>query len=143
MSEAQQTITLLINNLNHASDLISSIKQDAVNQTSEVIREINVSEYLSKGVQSLAPNFKKTHHTIDVHCPDDLTIKYTPGVSAQILTNMLMHSLTYGFEYKPKGAIKLRISEQDADLIINYFDNGYGLDEENLKQHTMYFLQHA
>jgi C4-dicarboxylate-specific signal transduction histidine kinase len=57
MSEAQQTITLLTNNLNRASDLISSFKQVAVDQTSEAIREVNVSEYLSEVVRSLAPNF--------------------------------------------------------------------------------------
>jgi C4-dicarboxylate-specific signal transduction histidine kinase len=82
MSKAQQTIRLLTNNLNRASDLISSFKQVAVDQTSEAIREVNVSEYLSGAVRSLAPNFKKTQHTIDIHCPDDLLIKCALGVLA-------------------------------------------------------------
>ena len=135
LSDAQQTITLLTNNLNRASDLISSFKQVAVDQTSEAIREINVSEYLTEVVQSLAPNFKKTLHTIDIHCPDNLTIKCAPGVLAQILTNMIMNSLIHGFEHKSKGAIRLEISEQNEDLIINYSDDGCGLDEENLIRH--------
>jgi signal transduction histidine kinase len=135
MSEAQQTITLLTNNLNRASDLISSFKQVAVDQTSEAIREVNVSEYLSEVVRSLAPNFKKTQHTIDIHCPDDLLIKCAPGVLAQILTNMIMNSLIHGFENKIKGAIRLDISEQDDNIVINYSDDGRGLDEENLKRH--------
>ena len=82
LSEAQQTITLLTNNLNRASDLISSFKQVAVDQTSEAEREINVSVYLTEVVQSLAPNFKKTQHTIDIQCQDDLSIKCPPGVLA-------------------------------------------------------------
>ncbi len=135
MSEAQQTITLLTNNLNRASDLISSFKQVAVDQTNEAIREVNVSEYLSEVVRSLAPNFKKTQHTIDIHCPDDLLIKCAPGVLAQILTNMIMNSLIHGFENKIKGAIRLDISEQDDNIVINYSDDGRGLDEENLKRH--------
>ena len=135
LSEAEQTITLLTNNLNRACDLISSFKQVAVDQTSEAEREINVSEYLTEVVQSLAPNFKKTQHTIDIHCPDDLSIKCAPGVLAQILTNMIMNSLIHGFEDKPKGAIKLEISEQDNNLIINYSDDGIGLDEATLKRH--------
>jgi len=44
LTEAEQTTTLLVNNLNRASDLISSFKQIAVDQTSEVERDINVSE---------------------------------------------------------------------------------------------------
>ncbi|WP_293746118.1 ATP-binding protein [uncultured Paraglaciecola sp.] len=135
LSEAQQTITLLTNNLNRASDLISSFKQVAVDQTSEAEREINVSEYLSEVVQSLAPNFKKTQHTINIQCPDDLSIKCAPGVLAQILTNMIMNSLIHGFEDKTKGAIKVEISEQDNNLIINYSDDGRGLDEGTLARH--------
>jgi signal transduction histidine kinase len=135
LSEAQQTITLLTNNLNRASDLISSFKQVAVDQTSEAVREINVSEYLTEVVQSLAPNFKKTQHTIDIHCPDDLTIKCAPGVLAQILTNMIMNSLIHGFEDKTKGAIKLEISEQDNNLVIDYSDDGRGLEEGTLARH--------
>ncbi len=135
LSEAQQTITLLTNNLNRASDLISSFKQVAVDQTSEAEREINVSEYLTEVVQSLAPNFKKTQHTIDIQCPDDLSIKCAPGVLAQILTNMIMNSLIHGFEDKTKGAIKVEISEQDNNLIINYSDDGRGLDEGTLARH--------
>lgn len=135
LSEAQQTITLLTNNLNRASDLISSFKQVAVDQTSEAVREINVSEYLTEVVQSLAPNFKKTLHTIDIHCPDDISIKCAPGVLAQILTNMIMNSLIHGFEDKPKGAITLDISDQNGNLIIDYKDDGRGLDEGTLARH--------
>ena len=81
------------------------------------------------------PNFKKTQHTIDIHCPDDLSIKCVPGVLAQILTNMIMKSLIHGFEDKPKGEIKLDISKQSNNLIINYNDNGKGLDEATLRRH--------
>jgi signal transduction histidine kinase len=135
LSETEQTITLLANNLDRASDLISSFKQVAVDQTSEAEREINVSEYLTEVVQSLAPNFKKTQHTIDIDCPDDLSIKCAPGVLAQILTNMIMNSLIHGFEDTPKGMIKLTISEQGNNLIIDYCDNGRGIDQEALKYH--------
>jgi len=140
LSEAQQTITLLTNNLNRASDLISSFKQVAVDQTSEAVRDINVSEYLTEVVQSLAPNFKKTQHTIDIHCPDDLSIQCAPGVLAQILTNMIMNSLIHGFEDKPKGAIRLEISEHNGNLIIDYSDDGRGLDEGTLAQHFEAFF---
>ena len=135
LSEAQQTISLLTNNLNRASDLISSFKQVAVDQTSEAVREINVSDYLTEVVQSLAPNFKKTQHTIDIHCPDDLSIQCAPGVLAQILTNMIMNSLIHGFEDKLKGAIRLEISKQNGNLIIDYSDDGRGLDEGTLARH--------
>jgi signal transduction histidine kinase len=135
LSDAQQTITLLTNNVNRASDLISSFKQVAVDQTSKAVREINVREYLTEVVQSLAPNFKQTSHTIDIYCPDDLSIQCAPGVLAQILTNMFMNSLIHGFEDKPKGAIKLEITKQGENLIIDYCDDGRGLDDATLERH--------
>ncbi|MFT6690952.1 MAG: signal transduction histidine kinase [Colwellia sp.] len=134
-SEATQAITLLTNNLNRASDLISSFKQVAVDQTNEAERVINVSKYLTEVVQSLAPTFKKTQHTIDIRCPDNLSIRCSPGVLAQILTNMIMNSLIHGFEGRVKGAISLDISKQEEHLVIHYSDDGVGLNEETLKRH--------
>ena len=46
-----------------------------------------------------------------------------------------MKSLIHGFEDKPKGEIKLDISKQSNNLIINYNDNGKGLDEATLRRH--------
>ena len=134
LNDAQQTITLLTNNLTRASDLISSFKHVAVDQTSEVEREINVSDYVNEIVQSLAPNFKKTQHTIDINCPEDLSLKCSPGVLAQIITNMIINSLIHGFEDIEKGTIKLDIAMHENDLIINYADDGKGLSEENLNR---------
>jgi signal transduction histidine kinase len=135
LTDAQQTITLLTNNLNRASDLISSFKQVAVDQTSEAEREINVRQYLGEVVHSLAPNLKKTQHTIEIHCPDDLMILCAPGVLAQIFTNMIMNSLIHGFENKIKGTIKIDISRIKNKLIINYQDDGKGLSEDILERH--------
>jgi signal transduction histidine kinase len=135
LTDAQQTITLLTNNLNRASDLISSFKQVAVDQASEAEREINVRHYLSEVVHSLAPNFKKTQHSIEIHCPNDLIIHCAPGVLAQIFTNMIMNSLIHGFDNKTKGTIKIDISLEDGSLVINYEDDGQGLPEGTLAQH--------
>jgi signal transduction histidine kinase len=135
LTDAQQTITLLTNNLNRASDLISSFKQVAVDQTSEAEREINVRQYLGEVVHSLAPNLKKTQHTIEIHCPDDLMILCAPGVLAQIFTNMIMNSLIHGFENKIKGTIKIDVSRTKNKLVINYQDDGKGLPEDMLERH--------
>ncbi|KXI28612.1 ATP-binding protein [Paraglaciecola hydrolytica] len=135
LTDAQQTITLLTNNLNRASDLISSFKQVAVDQASEAEREINMRHYLGEIVHSLAPNFKKTQHTIEIHCPDNLIIHCAPGVIAQIFTNMIMNSLIHGFENKIKGTIKIDINSEEDNLIIDYQDDGQGLPEGTLGQH--------
>ncbi|GAB3030813.1 sensor histidine kinase [Bowmanella dokdonensis] len=127
LSEGQQTATLLLTNLNRASDLIASFKQVAVDQTSEAEREFNLKEYLQEIIQSLAPSFKKTQHKIELDCPDDLIVRCAPGVIAQIFTNMIMNSLIHGFENKKSGQIKIKVSRRDSDICIDYQDNGKGL----------------
>lgn len=135
LTEAQQTTTLLLSNLNRASELVSSFKQVAVDQTSEAERDVDLKLYIQEVVQSLAPNFKKTKHKIEVSCPDDLVIRCAPGVIAQIFTNMIMNSLIHGFENKKQGMIKIDIRNDGETITVHYKDNGKGLSQELLERH--------
>lgn len=135
LTEAQQTTTLLLSNLNRASELVSSFKQVAVDQTSEAERDVDLKLYIQEVVLSLAPNFKKTKHKIDVSCPDDLVIRCAPGVIAQIFTNMIMNSLIHGFEHKKQGLIKIDIRNDGETITVHYKDNGKGLSQELLDRH--------
>lgn len=135
LTEAQQTTTLLLSNLNRASELVSSFKQVAVDQTSEAERDVDLQIYIKEVIQSLAPNFKKTEHVINVNCPEDLVIRCAPGVIAQIFTNMIMNSLIHGFENKVQGVIDIDVSLTDDNVRVVYQDNGKGLTEEELERH--------
>lgn len=127
LNEGQQTATLLLTNLNRASELIASFKQVAVDQTSEAERDFDLGEYLQEIIQSLAPNLKKTQHKIEVECPSNLHVRCAPGVIAQIFTNMIMNSLIHGFENKKAGTIKIQVTSQDGEVRIQYQDDGKGL----------------
>lgn len=135
LSEAQQTTNLLLGNLNRASDLISSFKQVAVDQTSEAERDVDLKLYIQEVIQSLAPSFKKTDHKIEVDCPDNLVVKIAPGAIAQIFTNMIMNSLIHGFDDKTHGLIHIKITQQDDEVTVEYSDDGKGLTEKNLERH--------
>ncbi|GAB2692982.1 HAMP domain-containing sensor histidine kinase [Aliiglaciecola sp. 3_MG-2023] len=135
LSEANQTTELLMGNLNRASDLISSFKQVAVDQTSEAIRDVDLKLYIHEVIQSLAPNFKKTSHSISVNCPEKLVVKCAPGAIAQIFTNMIMNSLIHGLDEKENGKITIDVCQQNDEVVIKYADDGKGLSEENLDRH--------
>ncbi len=135
IDDANQTTHLLTTNLNRASDLISSFKQVAVDQTSEAVREINVSQYLGEVIQSLTPSLKKTKHVVNIECPDNIVIQCAPGVLAQVFTNMIMNSLIHGFENIVQGTININIQQVDNSLLIQYSDDGKGIDSDTLDQH--------
>lgn len=135
LSEAHQTSDLLLGNLNRASELISSFKQVAVDQTSEAIRDVDLKLYIQEVIQSLAPSFKKTSHKISVECPDNLVVKCAPGAIAQIFTNMIMNSLIHGLDEKENGHIRINISLVDEAVVVEYSDDGKGLAQDNLDRH--------
>ncbi|MFS1702710.1 ATP-binding protein [Alteromonas sp. AMM-1] len=132
LGEAEQTTHLLLTNLNRASELITSFKQVAVDQTSEAERVFNLKIYLNEVLQSLAPSFKHHQHTVNIDCPDNLDIRSAPGIIAQIFTNMIMNSVIHGFENMNGGIINLVVKEEDEDVVITYEDNGCGLNESQL-----------
>ncbi|WP_394223608.1 ATP-binding protein [Alteromonas gracilis] len=134
IDEAEQTALLLLNNLERASDLIASFKQVAVDQTSETEREFVLGDYINEIIQSLKPSFKHAEHEINVSCPDNLVVYCAPGAIAQIVTNMVVNSITHGFEGQTAGTINLDVEEDVNNVIIHYKDNGRGLCEEELSK---------
>ena len=132
LGEAEQTTHLLLTNLNRASELITSFKQVAVDQTSEAERVFNLNSYLHEVLQSLAPSFKHQNHVVNIECPEDLEIRSAPGIIAQVVTNMIMNSIIHGFEHKDSGIINLHVKEEDEDVVITYQDDGCGLNAGQL-----------
>jgi signal transduction histidine kinase len=136
ISDSNQSIELLNNNLARASELISSFKQIAVDQASEAVRKINLKKYLNEIITSLKPKLKKANHTINIQCPDDIDMKVPAGAVSQIFTNFLLNSVIHGFEGVENGQINISIEEcDDEDMIcITYADNGHGVSEEQLNK---------
>ena len=132
IDEAEQASTLLLSNLNRASDLIASFKQVAVDQTSEAERLFNLNSYLHEILQSLKPTFKNTRHQVNIQCPADLEILCAPGVIAQIVTNMMINSLMHGFEHIEEGHISLAVTRHGGQIVMEYQDDGKGMSKEAL-----------
>jgi signal transduction histidine kinase len=129
---ADQSLQLLLNNLNRASDLITSYKQVAVDQTSNKTRKVNIAKYLDEIIQSLHPKIKKTKHTINVNCPDNIEVYCHPGAISQIFTNLIINSLLHGFEGVSQGIITINAELKAQRLHLNYQDNGVGVPQGKL-----------
>jgi len=132
IDNAKQSISLLLNNLNRASELITSFKQVAVDQTNDKVRLIDVGKYLDEIIQSLHPKLKKTNHTIKIHCDKNIEIYSHPGAIAQIIINLIVNSILHGFEGMNRGEIIIDVSVDKQRLHLNYQDNGVGINKEQL-----------
>jgi signal transduction histidine kinase len=131
-SIAKDSSDMILTNLNQAAGLVQSFKQVAVDQSSESRRRFNVKTYLNELLFSLRPRFTKVHHTIDLHCDEDIEIDSYPGVFSQIITNLVMNSLIHGFDGLTEGKIILTVWREDRKLVVSYSDNGKGMEQKIL-----------
>ena len=128
IEEGQENLNIIYRNLNRAAELISSFKQVAVDQTSEVDRIVNMKQLLNEILLSLRPRLKKTRHSVNVICDDDLYVETKAGPINQIVINLIVNSLLHAFEKDEEGEIKLEVeSVGEETLKLVYTDNGMGI----------------
>lgn len=130
LNNSSASTEILINNLQRASELLTSYKHIAVDQTSDKVRMVNIASYIDEIIQSIHPKLKKTSHCIKVQCEQNIEIYSHPGAIAQVLINLILNSINHGFENMNRGEINIHVEMNNLKLIIDYKDNGKGLTTE-------------
>jgi len=119
----------ILTNLNRAAELIKSFKQVAADQSSEMPRQFNLKFYVDEVLMSLRPKYKRTKLTIRNDCPSIDMFSY-PGAFMQIITNLLINSLTHAFAENHEGNINIGATVQDGELVFSFSDDGAGIPPE-------------
>ena len=128
----EQASDIILINLRRAADLIKSFKLVAVDQSSDEQRRINLKGYIEEVLLSLRPKLKTTRHRIELDCPDDIEILTTPGALSQILTNLVVNSVTHAFEPDGAGLMTIQVCRQGDRVELCFSDDGKGISAENL-----------
>ena len=124
---------LLQNNLRRASDLISSFKQVAVDQSSQAHYKFNVADNLHQVAVSLGHQLRKSQSEMSIECDPELNIYSYPGSFAQIYSNLILNSIRHGFdEWQGERKIIIQVTRHDTELLIDYRDTGKGIDPQIL-----------
>lgn len=133
ISLADRSSSLVINNLERASNLISSFKKIAVDQSHDEPRRIAVREYIDEIVASLSPELKRIDPIIEIDCNPTLVIETFPGAISQIFTNLILNSKLHGFDESigRKETIGIIVKQVNKDIHITYTDNGKGISKSN------------
>lgn len=133
LEDIKESSTILLSNSHKAANLVSSFKMVAVDQSSNEVREINLSNYLDEIMVSLRPMLKKMPHEIFIDCDESIRLYTIPGAISQVLTNLITNSIKHGFESKSKGHIYIKV-EDKGGVVIDYQDDGIGMKENELSQ---------
>lgn len=132
LHDLEEAVTITLKNLERAAKLVYSFKQVSVDQSSEVRREFNISSYLAEILLSMQPQLKRTKHTVSVECHEELKLDGYPGAFAQIVTNLVMNSLTHAFDPGDEGRISIKVERKNNELLFSYSDNGKGMQQNVL-----------
>ncbi|MGK0290898.1 MAG: PAS domain S-box-containing protein, partial [bacterium] len=134
LETSKQNSSIILRNLSRASTLIQSFKEVAVDQTSERKREFKIREYLEEVFLSIKPGIKNLKLSINIDCDEQLTLSSYPGVLSQVITNLLMNSITHAYDGKKEGSILFQVENIDGCIVLIYTDDGKGIPKENLSK---------
>ncbi len=128
LEDLGEATEILLKNLVRASKLIKSFKQVSVDQSSELKRKFNVHRYLDEIILSMSPNLRRNRHQVTIQCDEALEIDGYPGAFAQIITNLLMNSVTHAYLPEDSGVMTIAVSKEEDWLSICYSDDGRGIE---------------
>jgi signal transduction histidine kinase len=132
-SVADETVGILTKNLSRASLLVKSFKEISVDQSSDELRRFQLRSYLEEIILSLKPKLKNGNHSVTL-TGEDITVLSYPGTLTQIMTNLMLNSITHGFEGRQDGRIEINFERNGERVVLQYSDNGCGMTPQVLQK---------
>lgn len=131
VAQLTDSAEILLSNQKRASNIISSFKQVAVDQSTSSCYDFNVKENLDQVLLSLKHDIELAGCDIQVRCDDELIINSYPGSFTQIYTNLISNSIRHGFDgWDGLRNIAISIEKRGDSLLVDYWDSGQGIGED-------------
>ncbi len=132
LTTAKDSARLILTNMERAAAMVQSFKQVSVDQSTERQRKFKLKVYIEDVIWSLYPKLKGRDINFELKIDNQLELDSFPGAFSQIITNLVLNSLSHGFDEDNKGTIEIKTGLDDNQLILEYSDNGKGIPEENM-----------
>jgi signal transduction histidine kinase len=127
----QEAANQLVANLQRAGELIQSFKQVAVDRSHEARRQFDLRQSTEQIISSLRPGLKKAKVELETEISEGLLLDSYPGAYGQVITNLVLNSVTHGFADGLLGTVRIearRMNPGQVELVIA--DDGLGMSEE-------------
>ena len=133
LNDATQSSEILLRNLARASDLVTSFKQVAVDQTSSQRRQFQLAGLVGEILLTLSPSLRKSGCQVVQQIDPALSLDSYPGPLGQALTNLINNAMLHGFADGVPGTITIEARAPDAQsLRLSVKDDGRGIRPEDL-----------
>ncbi len=131
---AEQSSRIILKNLLRAADLVRNFKQVAGNQMNLELRTFPVKQYIEDTILSVLPEDKREQYSITILGDDHLSISGHPGAFSQVISNLLVNSITHAYQKDQPGNLCFVLRQEKERLLIVYSDDGQGIPAENLNK---------
>jgi PAS domain S-box-containing protein len=125
----------LVANLGRAAELVQSFKQVATDQQQFNRRTFDPGELTEQVLSHLQRELRDRDITIKLQCEPNLSIDSYPGPFGQVLTNLVLNSITHAFPAGKTGIIDIKVSAAaSAHIKLVFADDGCGMSPEIKRQ---------
>ena len=134
LEKSSTTSEIVFKNLIRSAELIKNFKQLSTNQSITETVTYNIKEYMDSLLLSMDKQLKALHVEVQITVEEGLMITTYSDALPQILRNFILNSLTHAFSNIQNPLIKIEVKRKDDSILLNYSDNGIGMNEEHLKK---------
>lgn len=135
LNNTQKGHDLLRRNVEKAAELIRDFKQVAIDQSSEMRRHFDAKQVIEETLITIRPRFKHSPFKIETSLAEEIVMDSFPGPFGQVLTNLMLNSLTHAFEDRSSGTVRLTARQvTDSCVQILCEDDGIGMKESVRKR---------
>ncbi len=134
LEKSHKTAQIIFLNLVRTAELVKNFKQLSTNQNLTDIVEIDIKLLTESLLISVDSKLKEKNITTKLSIEENLKIRTYADVLPQILNNFIANSLTHAFLNIKNPQIDIEIKKEKDKIVINYSDNGIGMEENSLKK---------
>lgn len=123
---------LMVRNLNRASELISSFKQVAIDQSTSQRRQFELAELVREIVTTLSPTLRKARCEVSIREQAEIELDSYPGPLGQVIINLINNAVVHGYNGQA-GTITIAMrSLAGGRAELSIADSGQGISPLNL-----------
>ncbi|MBN8505236.1 MAG: hypothetical protein J0L58_12250 [Burkholderiales bacterium] len=120
--------------LNRAAQLVSSFKQVAADQTSEVHRSFELATLCREIVTVLTPSLRRSGASVVLNIEEGLMLSSYPGPLGQVLSNLIENAVVHGLGNQA-GEVRVQAHREGLGQVrIEVQDDGEGMSPEVIQR---------
>jgi signal transduction histidine kinase len=113
---------------------MQGFKDISADTITETKRKFYLKKYLEEIILNIKPELKRTKIKVNIDCPKDLEVDTYPSSLFQVITILIMNSLTHGFDPDDVGIINITVAIANNNIVLTYADSGKGIAPENINK---------